>query len=90
MGPWWAIIYWKFWNWLFEPDKWELITEDSEISLSFCINEYLELFTHFCVKFSLKLFEDWDFAFRDLPFTSFGKYSFKRLQLDSNLEPLNH
>ena len=34
-----------------------------------------ELFTHLCIKLSSKPFEDWDC---DLPFTSFGKHSFRK------------
>ena len=78
MGPWWRIIYRKFWNWSwFEPDNRELIFQDSETTLSLYINEYWgrELFTHLFIKFSSKPFEVWDC---DLPFTSFGKHSFRK------------
>ena len=62
---------------VFKPDNYDLIFEDSETTLSLSINEYCgrELFTHLCIKFSSKPFEDWD---RDLPFTSFGKHSFRK------------
>ena len=65
---------------VFEPDTWELIIEDSEITLLLCINEYWgrELFIYFCIDFSSKPFEDWDCALRDLPFASFNKHSFRR------------
>ena len=61
----------------FEPDHWELIIKDSGITLSLSVNEDWgwELFTHFCIKFSSKPFEDYDC---DIPFTSFDKHSFRK------------
>ena len=71
----------------FQSDNWELKIEDSEMTLSLSINEYRgrELFTHSCIKFSSKPFEDWDCALRDLPFTLFGKHSFRRFQCSTRV-----
>ena len=53
-----------------ELDYWELIIEDSAITLLLLIDEYQrrELLIHFCIRFSSKSFEDWDCALRDLLF----------------------